>query len=328
MGFVRTENLTKHFPLSTSLFSREKRIVQAVERVTLHIDEGDTVGLVGESGCGKTTLGKLLIRLLEPTCGTVEFMEHDIFKLSENELRRLRSQFSMIFQDPSASLNPRKTVRRILMQPYLFSGKSEGLDLDREVSELLKMVGIAPPELYIDRYPHEFSGGQRQRIVIARAIALRPKFIIADEPVSALDVSIRATVLNLMRDLQLRLKLTYLFITHDLSVVRSVCNKVAVMYLGRIVELADVEELYKNPLHPYTKALFSAVPLPDPEVNRTRTRIILHGDVPSPINVPSGCRFHPRCSFAQQRCKRDEPELIDVGGNHFLSCPIVGNSAG
>jgi len=317
---VQAENLVKLFPLRSGFLGRGKGIVHAVENVNFDIEEGTTLGLVGESGCGKTTVGRLSLRLVEPTRGSLRFEGVNILELEKNRLRRLRSKMQIIFQDPFASLNPRQTVRTIISHPLLLHGIVEMDEVEAEVSRLLEAVGLKPASLYLNRFPHEFSGGQRQRIGIAKAIASRPKYIVADEPVSALDMSIRGQILNLLKKLQEEFKIAYLFITHDLSVVRSVTKVVSVMYLGKIVEQSDVEGLFENPLHPYTRALLAATPIPDPERSRNRERVILKGDVPSSINPPPGCRFHPRCPFSNGRCTRMEPEIVEVETKHFAAC--------
>lgn len=321
---LKVSQLQKYFQIGKGLLSfREKnRFVRAVDDVTMSVREGETFGLVGESGCGKTTTAKLILKLLEPTCGTIQFMGHDISRLSREELMRIRRQLQMIFQDPYASLNPRKTVRHILRKPFLLHNVLKGDEADERVKELLEEVGLSPASAYFNRYPHEFSGGQRQRIGIARAIALKPKLVIADEPVSALDMSVRAQVLNLLKQVKHEFGLTYIIVTHDLAVVRSVCTRVAVMYLGKIVEIANVEELYENPLHPYTKAILNATPIPNPRLARSSKRTILMGDVPSPIDPPTGCHFHPRCSQILSNCMKEEPCLIDIGNDHLVSCHL------
>jgi len=320
-ALLEVDKLRKYFPVKAGLFaSGEKKFVHAVEDITLSVEEGETLALVGESGCGKTTTGKLILRLLRPTSGTIRFAGEDIFQSSGERLLALRRYIQIIFQDPYASLNPRKTVRRILSKPFLLQRLLSKEDINIRVQELLESVGLAPASLYAERHPHEFSGGQRQRIGIARAIALKPKLIVADEPVSALDMSVRSQVLNLLKGLKKELGLTYLFITHDLAVVRSTCDRVAVMYMGKIVEMADVNELYANPLHPYTKAMLSATPIPNPQLARSMERVILGGDVPSPIDPPAGCRFHTRCAQAQTRCSKEDPVLVNMGESHFVAC--------
>ena len=316
-SLLRAENIVKRFPIYGGLFSKEVAAVKAVQNVSFEIKKGETLGLVGESGCGKSTLGRSLIRLIEPTSGKIFFKNKDITNISGTELRELRKKMQIIFQDPYASLNPRMTVGAILEEPLiihnLFDSPKDRAD---RVKELINLVGLRPENL--SRYPHEFSGGQRQRIGIARALAVNPELIICDEPVSALDVSIQAQVINLLMELQQKLGLTYVFIAHDLKVVEHVSHRVAVMYLGQIVEMADADELYKNPQHPYTKALLSAIPVPDPKP-RTE-RIILTGDVPSPLNPPSGCYFNPRCPMTSDFCKTDIPQLKELSNKHFVSC--------
>ncbi len=295
-----------------------KRVVKAVDGVTFDIKKGETLGLVGESGCGKSTLGKALLRLTKISGGKVFYNGKDIASLSESEMREQRKNLQMIFQDPYASLNPRMTVGNIIGEPIRTFGLASGADVENKVMELMETVGLS--RRFIKRYPHEFSGGQRQRIGIARALAVDPEFIVADEPISALDVSIQAQIMNLMNDLQKEKNLTYLFISHDLRAVRHVSDRVAVMYLGEIVELANGKDMYAEPLHPYSQALISAVPVPDPEIEATRERVILTGDVPSPINPPSGCHFHTRCPYAIDQCKTTEPELVEIKPDHFASC--------
>ncbi|HEX6933180.1 MAG TPA: dipeptide ABC transporter ATP-binding protein [Streptosporangiaceae bacterium] len=316
---LRVEHLRKYFPIKRGvIFKREIGRVHAVDDVSIEINAGETLGLVGESGCGKSTLGRCIIRLLELTSGSVTFDGKDISKLSRRALRPIRGELQMVFQDPYASLNPRKRVGTIIADPLRIHGRISRAQIRERVRELLKLVGLSPE--HVNRYPHEFSGGQRQRIGVARALALHPKLIIADEPVSALDVSIRAQVINLLDDLQDDLGLTYIFIAHDLGVVRHVSDRIAVMYLGKIVEISPAEELYKRPIHPYTEALLSAVPIPDPKITAQRQQVVLEGDVPSPIAPPPGCRFHPRCKYATDICSQAEPELTDHGSGHRAAC--------
>jgi oligopeptide/dipeptide ABC transporter ATP-binding protein len=314
---IEVQHLKKYFPIRKGLLSREVARVHAVDDVTFAVREGETLGLVGESGCGKSTLGRTIVRLLEPTEGSVVFEGRDISKLGRRALRPLRREMQMVFQDPYASLNPRKRVGSIIGTPLKIHGVERSKRRER-VQELLETVGLSPE--HYNRYPHEFSGGQRQRIGVARALALNPKLVVADEPVSALDVSIQSQMLNLLGDLQQELRLTYIFIAHDLGVVRHVSNRIAVMYLGKLVELSPAEELYKQPIMPYTEALLSAVPIPDPDLSHQRERIVLQGDVPSPINPPSGCRFHPRCRYMTDICKEVEPPLVDYGRGHLAAC--------
>ena len=295
-----------------------RRIVKAVDGVSFDIKKGETLGLVGESGCGKSTLGKAILRLTPITAGKVLYKGKDLAHASAREMREQRKNLQMIFQDPYASLNPRMTVGTIIGEPIRTFGLADGQSVERIVQDLMETVGMS--RRFIKRYPHEFSGGQRQRIGIARALAVDPEFIVADEPISALDVSIQAQIMNLMDQLQVKKNLTYLFISHDLRAVRHVADRVAVMYLGKIVELTGGKEIYEEPLHPYSKALISAVPVPDPRIEAKRERIILTGDVPSPINPPSGCRFHTRCQYAIADCKRIEPELAEIKPNHFAAC--------
>ena len=317
---LRVEHLTKYFPIKRGIIlKREIGRVHAVDDVSFEVRAGETLGLVGESGCGKSTLGRCIVRLQALTGGSITFDGRDISRLSRRALRPVRGEVQMIFQDPYASLNPRKRVGTIIADPLRIHGRAGRRQVMDRVRELLNLVGLSPE--HINRYPHEFSGGQRQRIGVARALALHPKLIIADEPVSALDVSIRAQVINLLDDLQDDLGLTYIFIAHDLGVVRHVSDRIAVMYLGKIVEISPAEELYKRPVHPYTEALLSAVPIPDPAITARREQIVLEGDVPSPIEPPSGCRFHPRCRYATDICARSEPPLIPQGSQgHLAAC--------
>ncbi len=308
---VRVRGLFKHFPVAGS-----DDVVRAVDGVTFEIFKGETLGLVGESGCGKSTVGRCLLRLIEPTRGEVYFEDEDVLAMSGSELRALRREMQIIFQDPYASLNPRLKVSDIIGEPLKIHGLGNKAERRARVAELLSKVGLDPD--YMNRYPHEFSGGQRQRLGIARALALNPKLIVADEPVSALDVSVQAQVINLLEDLQKEFKLTYLFISHGLAVVEHISDRVAVMYLGRIVEIASTAKLYANPLHPYTRALLSAIPIPDP--TRKRERIVLHGDVPTPINPPAGCRFHTRCPEAIPECTQIDPNLRTVAPGHSVAC--------
>jgi len=319
-NLVEARNLKKFFPVHTHFFSRAKTFVQAVVGVNLSIRRGETLGLVGESGCGKSTLGRLILRLEEPTEGQIFFENEDILQYDSERLRQLRREMQIIFQDPYSSLNPRKTVGSIIGEPLIIHRMGTKKEREERVLKLLEVVGLRPE--HINRYPHEFSGGQRQRIGIARALALNPKLIIADEPVSALDVSIQAQVLNLLEDLQGEFHLTYLFIAHDLSVVEHISDRVAVMHLGRIAELAQSEELYRDPKHPYTQALLSANPVPDPTLERQR--IILQGEVPSPINPPSGCNFHTRCPFKFEPCPKEVPQFKEIEPNHWVACYLYG----
>jgi len=315
---VRIENLVKYFPVQAGLFQRENLHVHAVDDINLVIREGETLGLVGESGCGKSTLGRLILRLERPTSGRILFEGGDISALPPRQMRNIRKRMQIIFQDPYSSLNPRRTVGSTIEEPLIIHGVGDRAERKKRVKALMEEVGLRPE--YVDRYPHEFSGGQRQRIGIARALALNPALIVADEPVSALDVSIRSQVLNLMEDLQEKYHLTYLFVSHDLSVVEHIADRVAVMYLGKIVEIGPKDRIYGRTLHPYTRALLSAVPIPDPAVKRKR--IILEGDVPSPIRPPAGCRFHPRCWLRVAVCSEVEPPLNDCGGGHMAACHI------
>ena len=318
---LKVEELVMHFPIYQGVIRRQVGAVHAVDGVSFEIYKGETLGLVGESGCGKSTAGRAILRLYKPTGGSVYYDGEDLSKLSEREMRHMRRKLQIIFQDPYASLNPRMTVADIVGEPLLVHRVASGKEVQERVQELLGLVGLNPA--FADRYPHEFSGGQRQRIGIARSLALQPDLIICDEPISALDVSIQAQVINLLEDLQKQFGLTYLFIAHDLSMVRHISDRVAVMYLGVIVELAERNELYEHPLHPYSQALLSAVPIPDPVAEERRHRIILEGDVPSPVNPPSGCRFRTRCPIAESICTEKKPEWREVKDGHFVACHLV-----
>ena len=318
-ALLDVENVTKHFPITKGIvFKREVAAVKALDGVSLTVRRGETLGIVGESGCGKSTLARVIMRLLEPTSGTVRFDGADLTHLSDNEMRVHRRELQMIFQDPYASLNPRKRVGSIVAEPLEVHAIGNDTSRKRRVQELLEVVGLNPE--HYNRFPHEFSGGQRQRIGVARALAVNPKLIVADEPVSALDVSVQAQILNLLKDLQREFGLTYVFIAHDLSVVRHISDRVAVMYLGKLAELATSNELYTGPKHPYTGALLSAVPIANPRLGRGRSAFVLGGDVPNPINPPSGCRFHPRCPRAQETCAEHDPPLTPHGATHEAAC--------
>ena len=319
---IKVDKMTKHFPITRGIVvQREIGAVQAVDQVTFNIRRGETLGLVGESGCGKSTTGRTILQLHRPTSGKIYYEDQDLTELKGEGLRQMRRNMQMIFQDPYASLNPRLTISSIIAEPLEVHGIGNAKERRAKVRELLQLVGLSPH--FINRYPHEFSGGQRQRIGVARALALQPSFIVCDEPISALDVSIQAQVVNLLEKLQEKFGLTYLFIAHDLSMVRHISDRTAVMYLGKIVELATRDELYSHPLHPYTQALLSAVPVPNPAMESKRQRIILEGDVPSPANPPSGCRFNPRCPVAIDICSEVDPEWREVGPGHWVSCHVV-----
>lgn len=316
---LKVENLKKYFPLKSGILSKDKRSVKAVDDISFEIGRGETLGLVGESGCGKSTTGRTILRLIEKTSGKVEFDGQDIYSLNKKELRNLRPKMQMIFQDPYSSLNPKFTVGEIIGEALVDHGLVGKNEIKDKVLSTMEKCGLAPYQ--INRYPHEFSGGQRQRIGIARALILNPSFIVADEPVSALDVSIQAQIINLMMDLQCELGFSYLFISHDLSVVKHICHRIGVMYLGSLVELAPKKEIYENPQHPYTKALLSSVPIPDPTLKRSR--IILNGDIPSPANPPKGCKFHTRCPYAKDICKELVPEYKNISKDHYVACHLI-----
>jgi oligopeptide transport system ATP-binding protein len=315
---VEVKDLKMYFPITRGLFRRKVGDIKAIDGISFTIKKHETLGLVGESGCGKTTAGRCILRLYNPTSGSIIFNGEDISTMKESKIKNLRRNMGVIFQDPFGSLNPRQTAGNIVGDPLKVHKMAAGKDLKNKVADLFKLVGLDPSMM--DRVPHEFSGGQRQRIGVARALACSPSLIICDEPISALDVSIQAQIINLLEELQAKLGLTYLFIAHDLAVVQHISDRVAVMYLGRIMELTDSTELYENPLHPYTKALLSAIPIPDPIAERTRMRIVLKGEVPSPVNPPPGCHFHPRCSVAIAECANTRPPLRDVGNGHFVAC--------
>ena len=318
---LEVKNLKKYFEIDKSFFGKNKEYVKAVDDISFSIKKGETFGLVGESGCGKSTTGRTLIRLYDVTDGEVIFDGAEIGSMTESELKPYRKRIQMIFQDPYASLNSRMTVSDIIGEPLDIHGLATGEERQKRIFELLETVGLSKD--HASRYPHEFSGGQRQRIGIARALAVKPDFIICDEPISALDVSIQAQVVNMLEDLQKEMGLTYLFIAHDLSMVKHISDRIGVMYLGKLVEVAESKALYDAPMHPYTQALLSAIPIPDPEVTRNANRIILEGDVPSPVNPPSGCRFRTRCRYVMDICSKKEPELRDVGEGHMVSCHLM-----
>jgi len=318
MALLEVRNLKKHFPTKTGILSRTTGDVRAVDGVSFILERGETLGLVGESGCGKTTVGRSILRLIEPTSGQVTFNDQDLLELDREQMRQVRASLQIIFQDPFSSLDPRMSVGQIIAEPIRNHLKASRAEMRERVAYLMDKVGLHPEQM--SRYPHEFSGGQRQRIGIARALALNPMAIVCDEPISALDVSIQAQVINLLVQLQEEMDLSYLFIAHDLSVVEHISDRVAVMYLGRFVELATDRELYQNPQHPYTQALLSAVPVPDPEIHKRK--IILEGDVPSPLNPPSGCAFHTRCPECKEVCTHEEPVFRDLGGGHWIACHL------
>ena len=317
-NLLEIKNLKMYFPITKGLLRRKVGDIKAVDDISFNIRKNETLGLVGESGCGKTTTGRCILRLYNPTSGNIVFNGTDISSIPEKQVRPLRTHMGAVFQDPYGSLNPRQTARTIAGMPLIIHGMADRKDLSDKVAELFGLVGL--DSSMMDRVPHEFSGGQRQRLGIARALACRPSLVVCDEPISALDVSIQAQIINLLEELQKNLGLTYLFIAHDLSVVQHISDRVAVMYLGRIVEIANSKELYANPLHPYTKALLSAVPIPNPVIEKTRVRIVLKGEVPSPAHPPTGCHFHPRCQLATKDCRDDRPLLRDVGNGHEVAC--------
>jgi len=326
---MNVSNLVKWFPVRmgflSSIFSKRQVFVRAVDNISLYIKSGEVLGLVGESGSGKTTTGRLLLRLIEPTSGNIFFKDRDITTLSESELKPLRRKMQIVFQDPYESLNPRMTVSDIISEPLRVQGIGSEKEIEERVSEMLEDVEMVPPEEFIFRYPHELSGGQRQRVAVARAFVLSPEFIVADEPVSMLDVSIRAEILNLMLSLVEKFSASFMYITHDLALARHLCDRIAVMYLGKIMEKGVTDKIVYEPLHPYTRALISAVPIPDPSMKRSE--IVIKGEIPSPINPPSGCRFHTRCPIAEEICRNKEPPLTDLGGEHYAACHLIGSSS-
>jgi len=321
---VRVEHLKKYFPVQKSfleqLFARRMNYVKAVDDISFSVEKGEIFTLAGESGCGKTTTGRVVIRLLEPTAGKIYFNETDITKLKGEKLRLLRKKMQIIFQDPYASLNPRMKIGDAIGHPLEIHGLARGEEKRKKVLEVLHKVGLTPPEQFINLFPHQLSGGQRQRVALARSIILNPEFIVADEPVSMIDVSLRTTIIDLMLNLRKDLGLTYLFITHDLAVAKYISDRIAIMYLGKIVEMGKKEEIFLNPTHPYTQALLSAIPVPNPK--RKRKKIELKGEVPSAINIPSGCRFHPRCPYKTRKCVKKEPPLVEITKDHFVACHL------